>query len=38
METTLITTDRDFDHLHPDLIQRIWIDPAQFKIKPIKDG
>jgi len=25
---TLLTTDRDFDHLHPAQIQRIWIDPA----------
>ncbi len=24
---TLLTTDKDFDHLHPTLIQRIWIDP-----------
>jgi tRNA(fMet)-specific endonuclease VapC len=24
----LLTTDRDFDHLHPKFIQREWIDPA----------
>jgi tRNA(fMet)-specific endonuclease VapC len=28
----LMTTDKDFDHLHPDRIQRIWIDPAMGKI------
>lgn len=26
---TLLTTDKDFDHLHPSHLQRIWIDPAQ---------
>lgn len=25
---TLLTTDKDFDHLHPNLIQRIYIAPA----------
>jgi len=24
----LLTTDRDFDHLHPNFIQREWIDPG----------
>ena len=24
----LLTTDKDFDHLHPKLIQREWIDPG----------
>ena len=24
---TILTTDRDFDHLHPHLIKRIYIDP-----------
>jgi len=24
----LLTTDRDFDHLHPAFLQRDWIDPA----------
>ena len=28
-ELTLLTTDRDFDFLHGDWIQRIWIDPNQ---------
>jgi tRNA(fMet)-specific endonuclease VapC len=27
----LMTTDTDFDHLHPQKIQRIWIDPAMGK-------
>ena len=25
---TLLTTDRDFDHLHPALLTRAWVDPA----------
>jgi tRNA(fMet)-specific endonuclease VapC len=25
---TLLTTDKDFDHLHPIFLQRIYIDPA----------
>ena len=25
---TLLTTDRDFDVLHPTFVTRIWIDPA----------
>lgn len=25
---TLLTTDRDFDVLHPRFVNRIWIDPA----------
>ncbi len=28
MGLTLLTTDRDFDPLHPTLITRTWIDPA----------
>ena len=28
---TLITTDSDFDHLHGNQIQRIWIDPQTGK-------
>ena len=24
----LLTTDKDFDHLHPTYVQREWIDPA----------
>ena len=24
----LLTTDKDFDHLHPQIIKREWIDPA----------
>jgi tRNA(fMet)-specific endonuclease VapC len=26
---TLLTTDRDFDRLHPTWLNRIWIDPAR---------
>lgn len=26
-QAILITTDKDFDHLHPDQIQRIWVNP-----------
>jgi tRNA(fMet)-specific endonuclease VapC len=26
--THLLTTDRDFDHLHPTMLQRDWIDPT----------
>jgi predicted nucleic acid-binding protein len=26
-EATLLTTDRDFDHLDPSLVRRVWIDP-----------
>jgi len=25
---TLLTTDKDFDHLHPLFLQRVWIDPS----------
>jgi tRNA(fMet)-specific endonuclease VapC len=28
---TLLTTDKDFDHLHGKFLQRIWIDPATGK-------
>ncbi len=28
---TLLTADKDFDHLHPHLLQRIYIDPASGK-------
>jgi len=27
-KTTLLTTDKDFDHLHPALLQRDWINPV----------
>lgn len=27
----LLTCDKDFDHLHPTLINRVWEDPDQFK-------
>ena len=26
---TLLTTDKDFDHLHGQHINRVWIDPGQ---------
>ncbi len=29
--STLLTTDRDFDHLNDSKLQRIWIDPNQGK-------
>lgn len=25
---TLLTTDKDFDHLEPSIVRRVWIDPA----------
>ena len=25
---TLLTTDRDFEHLPPDLLARVWIEPG----------
>jgi tRNA(fMet)-specific endonuclease VapC len=28
---TLLTTDRDFDRLHPNWVNRIWIDPKSAK-------
>ena len=28
---TLLTTDRDFDHLHGTWIDRVWIDPNTGK-------
>jgi len=28
MGATLLTTDKDFDHLSPGYIQRVWIDPV----------
>jgi tRNA(fMet)-specific endonuclease VapC len=28
---TILTTDRDFDVLHPDLVQREWVDPVTLK-------
>jgi tRNA(fMet)-specific endonuclease VapC len=31
VEGTLVTTDRDFDHLHPELIKREYIDPERFR-------
>lgn len=33
---TLLTTDKDFDHLHPAWIKREYIDPEHFQKKPIK--
>ena len=27
-DATLLTTDKDFDPLHPRYVERIWIDPA----------
>lgn len=32
-EATLVTTDKDFDHLQPDIISVDWIDPDAFKPK-----
>jgi len=29
IEATLLTTDTDFDHLHDEYLQRIYIDPKQ---------
>ncbi len=34
VEGTLLTTDRDFDHLHPGLIQREYVDPERFRGGP----
>ena len=32
MNSTLVTTDKDFDHLQPAYISSIdWIDPEQFR-------
>ena len=31
---TLLTTDKDFDHLNPDFLTRIWIDPDLGKQTP----
>lgn len=31
LNCTLITTDKDFDHLHDKLLQRRWIDPESLK-------
>lgn len=25
---TLLTTDKDFDHLHPTLLNRVWVNPV----------
>lgn len=33
LQALLLTTDKDFDHLHPNYISRDWIDPALFKAK-----
>lgn len=30
-EVTLLTTDKDFDHLHPRFLTRDWIDPERDK-------
>jgi len=29
---TLLTTDKDFDHLDPQFLVRVWINPAIDKI------
>lgn len=29
-EAVVLTTDRDFDHLHPSLVEIEWIDPASL--------
>lgn len=31
IQATLITTDKDFDHLHPSWIQVQWVDVQQFQ-------
>lgn len=31
LQALLLTTDKDFDHLHPISISRDWIDPSLFK-------
>jgi len=31
MNSTLVTTDKDFDHLQPKYISIDWIDPEQFR-------
>jgi tRNA(fMet)-specific endonuclease VapC len=33
LQALLLTTDKDFDHLHPIYISRDWIDPSLFKAK-----
>ncbi len=35
MDATLVTTDKDFDHLQPDFLNLDWIDPAAFKAERI---
>ena len=32
-QALLLTTDKDFDHLHPIYLSRDWIDPSLFKEK-----
>lgn len=34
---TLITTDTDFDHLDPAFVSRIWINPEDHRVTPIKE-
>jgi tRNA(fMet)-specific endonuclease VapC len=36
-QATLLTTDKDFDHLDPKYLRRVWIDPEKFRLSPIKD-
>ncbi|GAB4014529.1 PIN domain-containing protein [Spirosoma migulaei] len=31
MEATLITTDKDFDHLHGQYLEVVWLDPSTYK-------
>jgi len=33
LQALLLTTDKDFDHLHPIYLSRDWIDPSLFKEK-----
>lgn len=33
LNCTLITTDKDFDHLHDTMLRRQWIDPESLKPK-----
>jgi hypothetical protein len=34
---TLMTTDKDFDHLHPTKLTRVWIDERSGKDPRIND-
>lgn len=31
LDATLITTDKDFDHLHEQFVEVIWLDPDKHK-------